>query len=100
MLTEIGVERGGGISIGVSVGTTATRILAKNSATRAWILVNISDTDIFLAFDNAPALNSGLYLAAGGGWIAQDGENGYLWQGDIYGICSLASKTVAGMVML
>jgi len=100
MLTEQGVERGGGIGVSVPVGVTATRVLSKNSARRAFLLVNVSDTDIYLAFDAAPVLLSGIPLLANGGHFGQDGEQGYLWQGDIFGVSSLAAKTVAGMEFL
>lgn len=63
----------------VSVATTSTEALAANDARCYALLVNDSDTDIYLKIDgNDAAVNAGILLKADGGYYEMSGAFGNL----------------------
>jgi len=75
----------------VSVGDTSTTILAANANRKYALIVNDSDTNIYLALGAAAAVNSGIRLNANGGAFEINWAN--LYKGAIYGIHAAAGLT-------
>lgn len=97
-ITENNVRRGDfGAPAQVTVGVASTLILAANITRTQAILVNDSDTAIYLSFDgNAAVLNMGIRVNPGGGSISVGGANGLpLTTGQVAGISSAAGKIMA-----
>src|SRR3990172_2510330 len=59
----------------VSVGTSSTAVLSANSSRRFAVIVNDSDTAIYLKLGTGAALNSGIRLNASGGALSIDQTN-------------------------
>jgi len=78
----------------VSVADTSTTILSANDARKYALIVNDSDTVIYLALGAAAVVNSGIRLNANGGAYEINWTN--LYKGAIYGIHAAAGllKTV------
>jgi hypothetical protein len=75
----------------VSVGIASTIVRAANVDRRYLLLVNDSDTDIYVALGAAAVLNTGIRLNAGGGWYEMlDGQN--LYRGAVNAIAAAANK--------
>jgi len=71
-----------------TIGTASTAILKENKK-RLWAtFVNDGATSIYLSFDRSPGINKGICLEANGGAFLMDSSN--LWDGDVYGISSVA----------
>lgn len=77
----------------VSVATTSTTALAANSSRRWALLVNDSDTVIYLAIGAAALKNSGIRLNANGGSYEMSLALGNLNTGAIYAIHAGTSGT-------
>jgi len=75
----------------VSVGSTSTTILAANANRKYAVIVNDSDTVIYLALGAAASVNSGIRLNANGGAYEINWTN--LYKGAIYGIHAAAGLT-------
>jgi len=76
-------------SVGVSVGSTTTTVLAVNASRHAAIIVNDSDEAIYLKYGSGAELNKGIRLNAYGGSIVET-----MYTGIITGICTSGSKVV------
>ena len=76
----------------VSVGTATTVVLAANANRKYALIVNDSDTVVYLAIGAAAVLNSGIRLNAGGGSYEVNWTN--LHALAINGISSIAAKIV------
>ena len=59
----------------VNVGVATTQIIAANTARRHLIIVNDSDTTIYLAVGNPAVLASGIRINAAGGAFTMDRQN-------------------------
>ena len=59
----------------VNVGVATTQIIAANTARRHLIIVNDSDTTIFLGVGAAAVLHSGIRINAAGGAFTMDRQN-------------------------
>jgi hypothetical protein len=68
----------------VDVGTSSTLILSANPRRKFCTLVNSSNADMWLRFGSAAAVNSGVYLAAGGFGYEISRDN--LWVDSIFAI--------------
>jgi len=75
----------------VSVGDTSTTILAANANRKYALIVNDSDTVIYLALGAAASVNSGIRLNANGGAYEINWTN--LYKGAIYGIHAATGLT-------
>ena len=76
-------------------GTTAILVLASNNARAFALIMNDSDTAIYLSFVgtiNAMTSQTGVRLNASGGSFQIDWSN--LWKGAIYALTSAASKNL------
>lgn len=76
-----------------TVGTTSALVLASQSTRVFAEIINISDTDIDLAFGEAAVVGQGPRLVANGGVYTIDWEN--LWKGAINGVTTAANKNIA-----
>jgi hypothetical protein len=75
----------------VTVGIASVLVRAANAERRYLLLVNDSDTAIYVSLDAAALLNSGIRLNALGGWYEMlEGQNLYL--GAVSAISSAAAK--------
>lgn len=74
---------------GVSVATTSTVVAASNLNRLEIIIVNDSDTVIYLRLGTSAVLNSGIRLNAGGGSFTTD-----KYTGQINAISSVAGKNL------
>lgn len=54
-------------STGIDVGTTSTQILAANDQRRFAVIVNDSDTPVYLALGQPAVLNAGIRINENGG---------------------------------
>ncbi len=72
------------------VGTTSTTVLAANKNREYAILINDSDTTIYLALGTDAELNKGIRLNANGGSFEINKTNPY--KGEINAICSVSGK--------
>jgi len=75
----------------VGVADSSTTILSANANRKYALIVNDSDTVIYLALGAAAAVNSGIRLNAGGGAYEINWTN--LYKGAIYGIHAVAGVT-------
>lgn len=76
---------------GVDVGDSSTTVRAANAERRYLLLVNDSDTEIYVALGVAAVLNQGIRLNSEGGWYEMlEGQN--LYAGAVYAIASAADK--------
>jgi len=75
----------------VSVADSSTTILSANANRKYALIVNDSDTTIYLALGAAAAVNSGIRLNANGGAYEINWTN--LYKGAIYGIHGVAGVT-------
>jgi len=67
---DIGFDGGGGAAVHTAVNVTASdsTLLAANTARRFLLLINSSDTDMYLTLEGtAAALNTGIRINANGG---------------------------------
>ena len=78
--------------VAVSVGTTATLILAANTARISYFIINNHSAAIFVAEDNTVTTVNGLPLGSGGALSEDQGER--LFKGDIFGIVATATADV------
>jgi len=90
-------RRQSGLSLspaGVSVTTSSAQVLAANINRAKAILINDSDTVIYLARGMPAALNAGIRLnPLGGSWIEEPDHRGRIFTGPIFAI-STATKTL------
>jgi hypothetical protein len=76
---------------GVDVGTSSTEVRAANTERRYLLLVNDSDTEIYVALGTDAVLNEGIRLNSAGGWYEMlEGQN--LYTGVVNAIASAATK--------
>ena len=68
----------------IDVGTTSTTACGKNPSSRYRLLVNISDTDMFLSMNGEAALSKGVKLYANGGSYEMGIKWGNLYAGACY----------------
>lgn len=82
---------------GITCGTAAIQVLQANSRRKRAVLINDSDTVIYL-FKAPPAscaLNAGIRLnATGGSWEESADTLGYLYRGQFSAITSAATKVL------
>lgn len=82
----------------VTCGTTALQVLAANPRRKKAILINDSDTAIYL-FKGDPVgcvINAGIRLnATGGAWEETPDALGYFWRGPFSAVTSAAAKVLA-----
>lgn len=74
----------------MDVGTTSAVVLDTELNRTYALLINDSDTDIYLELGKEAKLNQGIRLTPNGGYFSIDLINTYT--GKIYGICSAANK--------
>lgn len=74
----------------VMVGTTSAVVLDEDANRKFALLINDSDTTIYLALGKHAKLNAGIRLAPHGGYYEVNLDQAYI--GKIYGICSAANK--------
>ena len=79
--------------IGYTVGVGSTTIVKRNPG-RSWcLIVNDSDTDMYLRFgDDAAALNSGLRLNVNGGSVLFGPDTDMSYIGSVQCISAVATK--------
>ncbi len=81
--------------ISVSVLHTLTEVLRANSNRHKLILINDSDTVIYVHYGNLGAVNSGIRLNANGfGIIDEPDSLGAMWKGQIYAIAAAAGGKI------
>lgn len=80
----------------ISVVTTSTLALADNPNRKYALLINTSNTDIWLRLGQAAVLGSGIFIARGGFAYEITGEN--LWTGAIYAIHGGAGAKVMSVL--
>jgi hypothetical protein len=80
-----------------SVAATSTSVVARDSSRSMLVLMNASDEDIFLGFDQAAVLNSGIGLPPDGDplVISVHGPLGALVGCAVNAICASGSKNLA-----
>ncbi len=85
--------------VAVNVTNASGAIVAANANRKYLLLINDSDTVIYLGFGAAAVLNSGIRLNANGGFYEMSGAQGNLYVGAINGIHAVAAvnKVVCGM---
>jgi hypothetical protein len=59
-----------------AVGTSVTQILGNNPNRLAWMLVNLSPNDLYIAFERDVSVDKGIYLSPTGGTVK------FLWNED------------------
>jgi len=74
----------------VIVGTTSEIALDEDADRKFALLINDSDTAIYLALGKEAKLNAGIRLAPHGGYYEINLDQAYT--GKVYGICSAANK--------
>ena len=77
----------------VSVGTGSTQILLADGGRQYALIVNDSDTKMYLNVGSAAEIGKGIPLLANGGAVEITGEN--LLVGTVYAICSQPSKSIS-----
>lgn len=77
-----------------NVGVTSTPVIAANGARQYLLLVNDSDTAIYVTLGTTATMNSGIRLNAGGGSFEMSALMGNLYQGSISAISSVAGKAL------
>ena len=87
-------ERGGSRPGFTVCGVADVQVLPGNINRKQAIIINDSDTIIYLIKGDGPAiLNAGIRLNANGGvWIIEPDNYGRLWKGAIHAITSVAAK--------
>lgn len=80
---------------GVSVGVASTVVVAANNARRGLVLVNDSDSDIYIARGTAAVVGSGIKLNAGGGTFENDSKKDGLPVDDFNAISTAAAKNLS-----
>ena len=85
-LKTVGATVSSATSSSVTVGTASTSVVAANADRQELIIVNASDTDIFLKLGTGAALNSGIYLKVGGAFVTSK------YTGEVTAISSAADK--------
>lgn len=75
-----------------SIGTTAEEILPVNPQRSYALLMNDSDTAIYISLGGTAVANQGIRINANGGAYEISAVN--LYRGRISAICSVASKTL------
>lgn len=88
---ESGAPITGSAPASVSVGTSSTAVLGADANRKGLAIVNISNATVFLAFDNAAVLNSGIPLYPGG--TATFDEK--VPKGTVNAIATAAASTIA-----
>jgi len=78
----------------VDVGTSSTAVLAANASRKAALIINDSDSTIYLSITGAAAANTGIRLNANGGSFLLTFKEGTLTTGAITGITAAGSKKV------
>ncbi len=86
----------GGIAANtVSVQVTNTALLGQNKFRKKVILINDSDTTIYVAKGTVAALNAGIRInPAGANFIDEPDALGYLYIGPYAAICAAANKNL------
>lgn len=84
------------VHLSVDIGTSSTRILDANAERNYTILINDSDTVIYIGLGHVALLNYGLRLEANGGRHEFTGD--HIWRGYIDGIHGAAgTKKLIGV---
>lgn len=85
--------------VGVNVTTSSAELLAANNNRTMAVLVNDSDTDVYLGIEgNAAVLNQGIRINSGGGSAQFGGEGGLpLTKGQINAIHGGTGNKVVGV---
>ena len=81
----------------VTVLTTSTAVLSANATRRYALIVNDSDTVIYLSLGGTAVANTGIRLNANGGSYEMSPGLGNVYQGAITAICSATPKTLLVM---
>lgn len=68
----------------VNVAAASTLVLADNPQRKYALIINTSNTDVWLRLGSAAALNQGIFVARNG--FAYEISANNLWTGEIYGI--------------
>lgn len=76
----------------VTVGTGSTLVISANTGCQTRLFENDSDEVIYLTFNVAAALNSGIRLNAAGGSYEMSEKFGNLYQGVVNAICTTGGK--------
>jgi len=78
-----------------SVGITVSQLLPNNPNRLAWMLVNLSANDLYIAFERDVSVNKGIYLSPTGGSVK------FLWSEDfelvgyeVYAIATGATSAI------
>lgn len=79
----------------VTVGTGATNVIGFNSGRGLVTLVNLSNQDIFLAFNADAELNKGVPLVGKGASYAINGDGINYYYGPVSAICATGGATLA-----
>ena len=85
--------------INVTTTTASTEILAKNAARRYALIINDSDTVIYLGIGVDAVVNKGIRLTASGGSYEMAPSFNNLSAAAINGINGTGSKVVCGLEM-
>ena len=78
----------------VVLGVASSIILEANPYRKEAIIINASDTTVFLTKGELSAVNSGWTLWPGGSAIIVPDNSGRVYVGPVSGICTLAAKRV------
>jgi len=82
-----------GVSGSVSVGTGSTQILLADGGRQYALIVNDSDTKMYLSIGSAAVTGKGIPLLANGGAIEITPDN--LMVGTVFAICSAPGKSIS-----
>lgn len=83
--------------VAFTVLNTSSEAVAENAEREYLLLVNDSDTAIYLAFGTAATVNSGVRLNANGGSFEMSRLLGNLTQAQVNAISSVTSKKLCGV---
>lgn len=76
----------------VNAGVATSQVLAANPVRRYVLIINDSDTIVYLRLGSTAALNAGIRLNANGGVYEMSGALGNLFKGSIAAITTVESK--------
>jgi hypothetical protein len=85
----IGNSSGDGTSFGTAILTSSTTVLVDNPARISAIIVNDSNSTVYLDYGTAPALHKGIRLNRYGGSVTED-----IYTGIITAVSDADGKTV------
>tara|TARA_R110000751_G_scaffold2435_3_gene12751 strand:+ start:9725 stop:10117 length:393 start_codon:yes stop_codon:yes gene_type:complete len=85
------------VNFAVTVGSTSSIIRGTDADRKLLVLVNDSDSVLFLSLGSAAVMNTGIRLNANGGSIVLENP---IFTGPVYGICALGGKRIVGVAGL